>query len=122
MDGQATVSETLIFDALSDGVRRQILEHLGEKGECSVTELANHIDSVGRTTVSSHLRLLRTSGVVRERRDGRKRYYSIDPEGSVSAAVRYLQRILYDGVADVAKSSPAGSEQLGARTGLRRSG
>lgn len=88
------MSETLIFDALSDGVRRQILASLSEQGECTVSELAAQIDSVGRTTISSHLRVLRTSGVVSERRAGRQRFYSLDRDGSVSAAVRYLQRIL----------------------------
>ncbi len=99
---QAPVSETLIFDALSDGVRRQILECLSTRGECTVSDLADQISSVGRTTVSSHLRVLRTSGVVRERRDGRLRYYSLDREGSVGAAVAYLQRILNLAIEDIA--------------------
>ena len=92
------MSETLIFDALSDGVRRQILECLGVRGECTVTEIATEITTVGRTTVSSHLRVLRTAGVVTERRAGRQRYYRLDREGSVSAAVSFLQRILDEAV------------------------
>lgn len=88
------MNETLIFDALSDGVRRQILECLGERGECTVTEIATQITTVGRTTVSSHLRVLRTCGLVTERRSGRQRFYSLDREGSVGAAVGFLQRIL----------------------------
>ncbi|MDF2470945.1 MAG: ArsR family transcriptional regulator [Rhodococcus erythropolis] len=92
-----SMSETLIFDALSDGVRRQILECLGDRGECSVTELSAYVQSVGRTAVSNHLRVLRTSGVVQERKDGRIRYYSLDREGTVSAAVQYLQRLLENG-------------------------
>lgn len=96
-----TRAETLIFDALADAVRRRILECLSECGECTVSELASRIESVGRTTVSSHLRVLRTSGVVSERRQGRLRFYSLDRQGSVSVAVQYLQKILDSAASDV---------------------
>jgi ArsR family transcriptional regulator, arsenate/arsenite/antimonite-responsive transcriptional repressor len=102
-------AETLIFDALSDGVRRQILECLSERGECTAGELASHIDSVGRTTVSSHLRVLRISGVVSERRQGRRRLYALDRQGSVSLAVQYLQRILDSAASDVGTHITAGA-------------
>ena len=106
-----TANENLAFDALSDRVRRQILSVLGEGGELTVTEIARRVQVVGRSTVSSHLRILRTSGVVTERRDGRRRYYALDPDGSVRDAFRYLQSILQAGVSvdsvaeDVAISS-----------------
>jgi DNA-binding transcriptional ArsR family regulator len=93
-----TANENLAFDALSDRVRRRILSVLGEGGELTVTEIAERVDAVGRSTVSSHLRILRTSGVVNERRDGRHRLYSLDTEGSVRDAFRYLQTILRAGV------------------------
>ncbi|MEU6697777.1 metalloregulator ArsR/SmtB family transcription factor [Pseudonocardia sp. NPDC046786] len=93
-----TANENLAFDALSDRVRRQIMSVLGEGGELTVTEIAERVDVVGRSTVSSHLRILRTSGVVNERRDGRLRHYSIDTEGSVRDAFRYLQGLLQAGV------------------------
>ena len=87
-------AESLAFDALSDGVRRQILAILSEQGECTVSEITERIDSVGRTTVSSHLRVLRTSGVVQERKVGRYRYVRIDADGSVREALDFLQRIM----------------------------
>jgi ArsR family transcriptional regulator len=93
-----TANENLAFDALSDRVRRQILSVLGEGGELTVTEIAQRVGVVGRSTVSSHLRILRTSGVVTERRDGRRRYYSINTEGSVRDAFRFLQALLRAGV------------------------
>jgi DNA-binding transcriptional ArsR family regulator len=86
--------EELAFDALSDRVRRRILAVLGEHGELSVGEIAGHIDAVGRTTVSSHLRVLRTSGLVRERREGRNRLYSLDVDGAVRDALAFLQSLL----------------------------
>ena len=90
--------ENLAFDALSDRVRRQILAVLGEHGEMSVGDLAARVDTVGRTTVSSHLRVLRTSGLVHERREGRHRLYSLDVDGAVRDAFVFLQSILRDAV------------------------
>lgn len=69
---------SLAFDAFADPTRREILLALGE-GELSVGEIAERIDHVGRTAVSSHLRVLRMAGLVTERRDGRFRYYGVDP-------------------------------------------
>lgn len=86
--------ENLAFDALADGVRRQILAILGERGECTVSEIAEQITSVGRTTVSSHLRVLRTSGVVTERKVGRHRYLRLDADGAAREAFEFLQRIM----------------------------
>ncbi|TYB57609.1 winged helix-turn-helix transcriptional regulator [Nonomuraea sp. PA05] len=69
--------EDLAFEALADGTRRRILRLLSERGECTASEIAEAITSVGRTTVSSHLRVLRVANLVDERRDGRFRHYSI---------------------------------------------
>ena len=106
-------SENLAFDALSDRVRRRILAVLGEHGELSVGEIAAHVDAVGRTTVSSHLRVLRTSGLVHERRDGRNRLYSLDVDGAVRDAFVFLQSILaqgVDGAATTASATPGTSD------------
>ena len=81
----------LAFDALADPVRRQILAVLAEVRECSVGELADRIDSVGRTSVSSHLRILRAAGLVVERKDGRFRYYSVDSTGAAQDVITLLQ-------------------------------
>lgn len=100
-------NENLAFDALSDRVRRRILSVLGEHGELTVGDIAAQVDAVGRTTVSSHLRVLRTSGLVRERREGRHRYYSLDLDGAVRDAFVYLQSILGQAVDDVGTLGPA---------------
>lgn len=94
-------NENLAFDALSDRVRRRILAVLGEHGELSVGDIVAQVDEVGRTTVSSHLRVLRTSRLVHERRDGRQRLYSLDVDGAVRDAFVFLQSILRQGVEDV---------------------
>jgi ArsR family transcriptional regulator, arsenate/arsenite/antimonite-responsive transcriptional repressor len=110
------VNENLAFDALSDRVRRRILAALGEHGELSVGEISEQIDEVGRTTVSSHLRVLRTSGLVQERRDGRHRLYSLDVDGAVRDAFVFLQSILREGVDGVERADPSGT---GSRRAVR---
>ena len=97
--------ESLAFDALSDGVRRQILAILSEHGECTVSEITERISSVGRTTVSSHLRVLRTSGVVRERKEGRYRYVRLDVDGSVREALDFLHRIMKQAADELSASA-----------------
>nr|WP_256128116.1 metalloregulator ArsR/SmtB family transcription factor [Arthrobacter sp. SDTb3-6] len=49
-------------------------------GEASVGELAEHFP-VSRSAISQHLLLLATAGLVTARKDGRRRYYSLDPRG-----------------------------------------
>ena len=83
----------LAFDALADPVRREILAVLAERDECSAGELAARIQRVGRTAVSSHLRVLRTAGLVTERRTGRFRYYAVDPTGPARDVIRVLHEL-----------------------------
>lgn len=86
------------FEALSDPTRRHILSMLSETEETSAGSLADAIDDIGRTAVSSHLRVLRNADLVIERREGRYRYYSLHPDGPVQDALGYLQTILSQGV------------------------
>jgi ArsR family transcriptional regulator, arsenate/arsenite/antimonite-responsive transcriptional repressor len=99
------------FDALSDRVRRRILSALGDEGELTVTDITERVGEVGRTTISSHLRILRTSGIVRERRVGRNRYYSLDTEGAVRDAFTYLQSIMREGVDDLRQATSATAQE-----------
>ncbi len=92
----------LAFDALADPVRREILAVLASHEECSAGELSSAIHRVGRTAVSSHLRVLRTAGLIAERRTGRFRYYSLDPTGPAQDVIRLLQE-LFQGSLDATK-------------------
>lgn len=80
----------LAFDALADPIRREILGVLAESEETSAGALAERIHRVGRTAVSTHLRVLRVAGLVTERREGRYRYYSIDPSGAATEVIGLL--------------------------------
>jgi DNA-binding transcriptional ArsR family regulator len=66
-----------VFEALADPTRRRLLELLAA-GERSAGELAGEF-AISRPGVSRHLRVLRDAGLVRERGDGRRRLYSVDP-------------------------------------------
>lgn len=94
------VRADLAFDALADPVRREILGVLAERAECSAGELAERIRSVGRTAVSTHLRVLRVAGLVRERREGRFRYYAIDASGAAEQVMDLLRGLFQNSLQD----------------------
>ncbi|MEO3867879.1 metalloregulator ArsR/SmtB family transcription factor [Nonomuraea sp. B12E4] len=64
-----------VFPALANPVRRRILQLLLQ-GPRSVNTLAAHFD-MARPSVSEHLKVLRDSGLVTERKVGRERHYSL---------------------------------------------
>lgn len=68
---------TDLFRLLGDPTRVQILYALVEVGELCVCDLAAVV-GVPETSVSHALRLLRTAGIVRNRKSGRMVYYSLD--------------------------------------------
>jgi DNA-binding transcriptional ArsR family regulator len=68
----------LTFRALADPTRRRILELLAER-ERSVGEMVDRF-RVSQPALSQHLRALRGAGLVRVRRDGRRRLYSVNAE------------------------------------------
>lgn len=68
-----------IFEAIAQPKRREILQLLAER-ELSVGEIASRFD-VTQPAISQHLRVLKESGLVNERRDGTRRIYSVRPEG-----------------------------------------
>jgi DNA-binding transcriptional ArsR family regulator len=73
------MQELAIFRALSDPTRRTVFERLAEQ-ELSVGELAQGFE-VSQPAISQHLSALRGAGLVVERREGRRAYYRVNPEG-----------------------------------------
>ena len=67
------------FAAIADPNRRHLLEAL-RLGPKTVNELAAGLP-VSRPAVSQHLRALLDAGLVVSRRDGTRRYYSVQPKG-----------------------------------------
>lgn len=64
-----------VFRAVSDPTRRRILDLL-LGGELSVKEILAAF-SISQPAISQHLRVLRTAGLVKERKDGRRRLYRL---------------------------------------------
>lgn len=77
-----------LFRLLGDPTRTRILYALLEVGELCVCDIAAAVEAP-ESGVSHALRLLRTAGIVRNRRSGRVIYYSID-----DAHVRLLLDLL----------------------------
>jgi DNA-binding transcriptional ArsR family regulator len=65
--------------ALADPTRRAVLERL-RKGPQPVVEIARGLP-VSRPAVSQHLRVLKEAGLVRERREGTRNFYSVNGDG-----------------------------------------
>lgn len=68
-----------LLETAAEPNRRRLLQLLA-RGEQSVTELSANF-AVSRSAVSQHLLLLADVGLVRARKDGRNRYYSLDSQG-----------------------------------------
>jgi DNA-binding transcriptional ArsR family regulator len=66
-----------LFKLLADPTRARLLHALLEAGELCVCDLADTVE-MPESSVSHALRLLRTAGIVRNRRSGRMIYYSLD--------------------------------------------
>jgi len=64
-----------VFHALSDPIRIEIVYYL-RAGEKCVCEIVPHLNLI-QPLVSRHLKTLKDSGIVRCRKDGTKRMYSI---------------------------------------------
>jgi ArsR family transcriptional regulator len=72
------------FKALSDETRLEILRLLS-RGERCVCELTDALDAA-QSRLSFHLKVLKNAGLVRDRREGRWSYYSLDHEVLESVA------------------------------------
>ncbi len=76
------------MNALGDPTRRVVFERLAT-GPRAVVELAQDLP-VSRPAVSQHLRVLKDAGLVRERREGTRRIYSVDADG-IAALRAYFE-------------------------------
>jgi DNA-binding transcriptional ArsR family regulator len=73
-----TYSPEVTFSALADPTRRAVLDLL-RKGRQPAGQIAQAFP-VSRPAISKHLRLLRRAHLVNEHREGRNRFYHLNPE------------------------------------------
>ena len=83
-----------VFKALADPTRRQILEDLAQ-GELSAGEVAAHFPISG-PSVSRHLSVLRTAGLVSERKVANRVMYSVVPGRLSDCLVTFLSVVCPD--------------------------
>ena len=82
-----------LFKVFGDSTRIRILSALLDHELC-VCDLAELL-GMGQSAISHQLRILRTAGLVRPRRDGKTMYYALDDEHVHSIFAAGLQHILH---------------------------
>jgi DNA-binding transcriptional ArsR family regulator len=81
----------LIFDALADATRRDVLRAVAEDGPLTATQLAARLP-VTRQAVSKHLGTLEAAGLVASERVGRDVRFSLDP-APLDGAVAWITAV-----------------------------
>jgi len=100
-----------VFHALSASDRLEILEFLRE-GEKCVCEIVPHLNLI-QPVVSRHLKILKDAGLIRCRKDGTKRMYSIVDKrvhNPVDALTPEVVAVLQKEVVQQMACSPEGEE------------
>ncbi len=97
------------FAALAEPRRREILR-LVSTAELSAGDIARRFE-VTRPAISQHLRVLREAGLVRERRNGTRRFYRARPE--TIAELRAYLEAFWDESLRTLKTAAEQEEQQG---------
>lgn len=81
----------LIFAALGDDTRLELLKRLSGGSSRSIAQLAEGA-AISRQAITKHLRVLRNAGLVRSAREGRETRFELEPE-ALRAARRRLEEV-----------------------------
>jgi DNA-binding transcriptional ArsR family regulator len=100
------------LQSISDPTRRSVLETL-RAGPQAVGEIARKLP-VSRPAVSQHLKVLKDAGLVKDRAEGARRVYYIDPEG-FGALRRWLDEFWGDALASFAREMNSAHKTRGNR-------
>jgi len=76
---KSTILEDDCFRGMADPTRRKLMGMLARE-ELAVSDIAERL-SISQPAVSQHLAVLKTTRLVRERKQGRYRYYRADSAG-----------------------------------------
>jgi DNA-binding transcriptional ArsR family regulator len=83
--------QTSVFRALADPTRRQILQDL-RKGELTAGDIASRFPISG-PSISRHLTVLKAAGLVEERRESNRIYYSLVEERLAVSVGNFLSNV-----------------------------
>jgi DNA-binding transcriptional ArsR family regulator len=105
-----------VFEAIAQPTRREILRLLAA-GERSAGDVASRFD-VTQPAISQHLKVLKETGLVSERREGTRRLYSVRPEGLADLHV-FLAEVLPSGLERLKRAAEAEERRADARRAER---
>lgn len=96
MDRRRRTTETIdgVLGALSDPMRRQLLDLLAKEGEATATTLAEGLP-VTRQAVVKHLAVLDAAGLVGGNRIGREVRYTVQP-AALNATAQWMTSLADD--------------------------
>jgi DNA-binding transcriptional ArsR family regulator len=103
------------FQVLAEPRRRDVLALVAER-ERTAGEIAERFD-VTRQAISQHLRILLEAGLIHERREGTRRWYSARPEGLED--VRAYVAAMWPGALGRLKRAAEGEHASGRRDAER---
>jgi DNA-binding transcriptional ArsR family regulator len=83
--------DATVFRALADPTRRQILQDLRE-GELTAGEIAARF-TISGPSISRHLAILRGAGLIVERREANRIYYSLVEERLAASVGSFLSTV-----------------------------
>ena len=81
-----------VLSALSDPVRRHLLDLIAERGAATATQLVTSIE-ISRQGVVKHLAVLERAGLVTSRRQGREVQFSIRAD-RLSQTARWMDNLV----------------------------
>ncbi len=84
----------LLFGALADQTRLELLQRLSRDGPTSISALSTNFQ-ISRQAITKHLNSLATAGIIHGRREGREHVWSLDLS-RLADAQRCLQMIAGD--------------------------
>jgi DNA-binding transcriptional ArsR family regulator len=105
-----------VFEAIAQPKRREILRLLAG-GELSAGEIASRF-SVSQPAISQHLKVLRETGLVSERRDGTRRLFSVQSAG-LADLNDFLAQVLPAGLERLKQAAEQEEKRAGARNAAR---
>ena len=80
-----------VFEALSSTIRRKILAYLSASS-MTAGEIADRFD-LAKPTISKHLSVLETAGLIRSERRGQFIHYSLVQESLVNTLTGFIQEV-----------------------------
>ena len=105
-----------VFEAIAQPKRREILRLLAA-GEMSAGEVASRFE-ITQPAISQHLKVLKETGLVSERREGTRRLYSVRPEG-LGDLHSFLAQVLPSSLERLKEAAEREERSAGARAAER---